>query len=167
MEDLNARMCRETAQPLTDDSWMHSARSTTEKPGPDPEPPLTAPLEAGLRLVASLLDQCAGPDDGGDTVIDLELGGYRWTVRRCLPSTPDIDHRLSPREAEITRMVALGRTNRAIASALDISPWTVSTHLRRIFCKLEVNSRAAMVAQAIELGLHSGSDGTVHGDSSV
>ena len=167
MEDLNARIRRETAQPLPDDSWMHPARSTPVKPAPDPEPTLTAPLEAGLRLLASLLDQGAGPDDGSDTVIDLELGGYRWTVRRCLPSAPGTDHRLSPREAEITRMVALGRTNRAIASALDISPWTVSTHLRRIFCKLEVNSRAAMVAQAIELGLHSGPNGTVNGDTSV
>ena len=35
----------------------------------------------------------------------------------------------------------------AVASALDISLWTVSTHMRRIFAKLGVNSRAEMVAQ--------------------
>jgi hypothetical protein len=36
---------------------------------------------------------------------------------------------LSPREQQIARMVAWGRTNQAIASALEISVWTVSTHL--------------------------------------
>ncbi|WP_371402934.1 helix-turn-helix transcriptional regulator [Kribbella sp. NBC_00662] len=56
-------------------------------------------------------------------------------------------HTLSPRELQIARLVADGATNRAIASSLDISPWTVSTHMRRIFAKLDVSSRAEMVAQ--------------------
>jgi DNA-binding CsgD family transcriptional regulator len=43
-------------------------------------------------------------------------------------------------------MVAMGLTNAAIASKLNVSPWTVSTHLRRIFAKLDVTTRAAMVA---------------------
>jgi DNA-binding CsgD family transcriptional regulator len=54
---------------------------------------------------------------------------------------------LSPREMEIARLVARGSTNRAIATMLDISTWTVSTHLRRIFAKLSVCSRAEMVNQ--------------------
>ena len=45
-------------------------------------------------------------------------------------------------------MVAKGYANKTIASVLDISSWTVSSHLRRIFSKLGVTSRAAMVAQA-------------------
>jgi DNA-binding CsgD family transcriptional regulator len=56
-------------------------------------------------------------------------------------------HALSPRELQIARLVADGATNRAIASSLDISLWTVSTHMRRIFAKLGVCSRAEMVAQ--------------------
>jgi DNA-binding CsgD family transcriptional regulator len=47
---------------------------------------------------------------------------------------------------QIARLVARGATNRTIASALEISAWTVSTHLRRIFAKLGVSSRAEMVA---------------------
>ena len=56
-------------------------------------------------------------------------------------------HALSPRELQIARLVADGATNRAIASSLDISLWTVSTHMRRIFAKVGVCSRAEMVAQ--------------------
>ena len=60
---------------------------------------------------------------------------------------------LSPREQEIVRLVAKGYPNKTIAGVLDISPWTVSTNLRRIFAKLAVNSRAEMVASALVTGL--------------
>ncbi|WP_243057345.1 helix-turn-helix transcriptional regulator [Nocardioides sp. SR21] len=56
---------------------------------------------------------------------------------------------LSPRERQIALMVAHGRTNQAIATSLGISVWTVSTHLRRIFVKLAVSSRAEMVARLL------------------
>jgi DNA-binding CsgD family transcriptional regulator len=54
---------------------------------------------------------------------------------------------LTARELEVATLVASGRPNKQIASALGISEWTVSTHLRRIFAKLGVDSRAAMVAR--------------------
>lgn len=50
-------------------------------------------------------------------------------------------------------MVAKGHPNKVIADVLNISSWTVCTHLRRIFAKLGVGSRAAMVAQLLELGV--------------
>jgi len=63
---------------------------------------------------------------------------------------------LSPREKEIVRMVAEGHPNKVIADVLAISSWTVCTHLRRIFAKLGVCSRAAMVAQLLQMGtIHS------------
>lgn len=58
---------------------------------------------------------------------------------------------LTPREHEITRLVAKGLPNKTIAGVLDMSPYTVATHLRRVFAKLGVNSRAAMVARLFEL----------------
>ncbi|MDR7184395.1 DNA-binding CsgD family transcriptional regulator [Microbacterium trichothecenolyticum] len=115
-------------------------------------PPLSVTLEASLQLAASLLAQYPDLDVTGQPLIDLDLGGYHWTVSRCRRHACAIDLQLSPRELEIVQMVGRGLTNRAIASALDISPWTVGTYLRRVFGKLEVNSRAAMVARAIELG---------------
>jgi DNA-binding CsgD family transcriptional regulator len=52
---------------------------------------------------------------------------------------------LTPRETQIARLVADGYVNKEIASKLSISEWTVSTHMRRIFAKLGVETRAAMV----------------------
>lgn len=57
---------------------------------------------------------------------------------------------LSPREKDIARMIASGLPNKTIASSLEISEWTVSTHLRRIFAKLGVSCRAAMVSKWFE-----------------
>ena len=54
---------------------------------------------------------------------------------------------------EIARLVAQGKTNAQIAKTLGVSSWTVATHLRRIFAKLRVTSRAAMVAHLVEKGL--------------
>lgn len=62
------------------------------------------------------------------------------------------DTSLSPREQEIARLVAIGYPNKTIAGILDISPWTVATHVRRIFNKLGVHGRAAMIAQLARAG---------------
>ena len=53
--------------------------------------------------------------------------------------------RLSPRETQIVSLVAEGLANRGIARRLHISEGTVAAHLRRVFAKLSVRSRAAMV----------------------
>lgn len=54
---------------------------------------------------------------------------------------------LTERELQIVKLVAQGDANKQIASKLHISEWTVSTHIRRVFAKLGVDSRAAMVYQ--------------------
>ncbi len=87
-------------------------------------------------------------------LLDTSIGDARYVLVR-LPTDDGRGGRLagaclSPREREVARMVAKGLTNKNIARVLDISLWTVSTHLRRIFAKLGVASRAAMVAQLLE-----------------
>ncbi len=57
----------------------------------------------------------------------------------------DITSVLTARELQIVHLVAQGHPNKQVAHQLHISEWTVSTHLRRIFAKLGVDSRAAMV----------------------
>jgi DNA-binding CsgD family transcriptional regulator len=58
------------------------------------------------------------------------------------PAPPEI---LTARELQIVGLVAEGHANKQIAAELGISEWTVSTHLRRIYAKLDVDTRAAMV----------------------
>jgi DNA-binding CsgD family transcriptional regulator len=78
-------------------------------------------------------------------LLDIEVDNVRCLL---LPVTRahSTAVRLSPREHEVARLVALGHTNLAIADALGISTWTVSTYLRRMFAKFEVSNRAALVA---------------------
>ena len=59
--------------------------------------------------------------------------------------TLDLANILTNRELQIATLVARGKSNKQIAKQLQISKWTVSTHLRRIFIKLKVDNRAAMV----------------------
>jgi DNA-binding CsgD family transcriptional regulator len=56
---------------------------------------------------------------------------------------------LTDREVRILRLAALGRTNSAIAHALDISPRTVAKHLEHIYRKLDVTSRTSAVFAAL------------------
>jgi DNA-binding CsgD family transcriptional regulator len=111
--------------------------------------------------IIRLLVQLANPaDDRGDPnvqanpseeiILEADLDGARYVLIR-IPNANRPRVQLSPREQEIVRMVADGHSNKIIAKVLSISSWTVCTHLRRIFAKLGVGSRAAMVARLLEL----------------
>ncbi|MGH3951541.1 MAG: helix-turn-helix domain-containing protein [Pseudonocardiaceae bacterium] len=55
---------------------------------------------------------------------------------------------LTARELQVLRLVAAGKTNRAIASELVVSERTVDRHVTNIFTKLGVSSRAAATTHA-------------------
>ncbi|MER5906106.1 response regulator transcription factor [Streptomyces mirabilis] len=65
----------------------------------------------------------------------------------------DPEQDLSHREIEVVRLLAEGRSNRAIAEALYLSEATVKTHLVRVYRKLRVDNRAAAVSAAVRRGL--------------
>jgi DNA-binding NarL/FixJ family response regulator len=60
---------------------------------------------------------------------------------------------LTPRERQVAALLSAGRTTDQIARALFIGGTTAKTHLRGIYAKLGVNSRAAAVARLAELGM--------------
>lgn len=83
----------------------------------------------------------------------LHLSAWTAAVRfaRSTTSKPPhprfSTHRLTPRELQIADLVALGRTNAEIGNELWITENSVKQALKRMFRKLEVSSRAEMVAQ--------------------
>ena len=127
------------------------------------EPPAEAAIgsvEEVIRTLTGLIEIIsrgrgaieASGSPAEEVLVDTEVDGARYLLVR-MRRLGSNRIQLSPREQEIVRMVAKGHPNKVIADVLNISSWTVCTHLRRIFAKLGVGSRAAMVAQLLELGV--------------
>lgn len=70
----------------------------------------------------------------------------RLAARRLGPA-------ITPREREILVLIAAGRANKEIASAIAVSEDTVKRHVSNILEKLEVNDRAQATAEAIRRGI--------------
>jgi len=67
--------------------------------------------------------------------------------------TPGARHGLTPREVEVLHLVRDGCSNREIGQHLYISERTARTHVQNILDKLDVSTRAAAAAYAVEYGL--------------
>jgi DNA-binding NarL/FixJ family response regulator len=95
---------------------------------------------AGVRAVAA-----------GETVLAPSIAAK--LVRRVRGEASVTQATLSPRELEVLRLVAAGRSNPDIARELHIGEATVKTHLGHVFEKLDVNDRTRAVTRAMELRL--------------
>jgi DNA-binding CsgD family transcriptional regulator len=76
-----------------------------------------------------------------------ELRASGETARKRSPSALD---QLTPQELQITRLVAEGATNKEVATRLFLSPRTIDYHLRKIFIKLGISSRAELIRSSVE-----------------
>jgi DNA-binding CsgD family transcriptional regulator len=119
---------------------------------------LEVPYEAA-RTQVLIAQACRALGDEDSATLELaaacrifEQLGARPDLERV--KTADAAHRpaagLTARELQVLRLIATGRTNRAIADALELSEKTVARHISNIFIKLDVSSRAAATAYAFE-----------------
>jgi DNA-binding NarL/FixJ family response regulator len=74
-------------------------------------------------------------------------------VRELLHQSDGVHHRLSPRELEVLRLVAAGKTNAAIAAELFLSERTIHRHVSSILAKLGASSRTAAATYAVQHGI--------------
>ncbi|MET7366763.1 LuxR C-terminal-related transcriptional regulator [Streptomyces sp. NPDC005566] len=119
---------------------------------------LGVPYEAAqTRMTLAAADREAGDDESAR----LELRAAHAAFE-ALGAVPDarraaallrLPGELTGREVEVLRLVADGRTNRAVAAELTISEHTVARHLNNIFAKIDVSSRSAATAYAYTHGL--------------
>ena len=105
--------------------------------------------EAALRLgAAGFVLKTAPLPELVDAIRRVAAGGLAFSVR---PTSAGLA-RLSPREHDVVRLVADGRTNDEIGSALRIGSKTVETHLARLFERLGVASRTELAIRAVREG---------------
>lgn len=121
---------------------------------------LEAPYEAArARVLIGLACRALGDEDSAEMEFDAARSVMqqvdavpelirikqlsRTTARRTVGG-------LTEREVQVLKLVATGKTNRAIASELVISEKTAAAHVRNIFTKLGLSSRSAATAYAYE-----------------
>ena len=89
---------------------------------------------------------------GGGRYVNPELGARLAAADTEAARLADADP-LSDREREVLRLLALGHTNQEIAKMLYISVRTAETHRAHIMQKLRLQTRADLVAYALERGV--------------
>lgn len=105
-----------------------------------------SPAEALIWAVRAVVREGAFLDPA---VTERVLQGFRRSGREQVTTAPG----LTDRETDVLRLIARGRTNAEIGSALGISQVTVKSHVNHIFTKLDLRDRAAAIVYAFDRGL--------------
>jgi DNA-binding NarL/FixJ family response regulator len=106
---------------------------------------------ADTDLVRGVSAALEGKSFFSPTVARIMLDDYRRQLTQ--KGIVDRYETLSEREREIFQLAAEGRSNKAIAQLLAVSPATVETHRARILRKLDVHSSAELVLYAVRRGV--------------
>jgi DNA-binding NarL/FixJ family response regulator len=121
---------------------------------------LQAPYDAArVRVLIGVGCRALGDEEAAAMELDAARGVFEQ-----LGATPDLaqldaltgrqaaagTHGLTARELGVLRLLAAGKTNRAIASELVLAEKTVDRHVSNLYAKLGVSSRAAATAYAYQ-----------------
>ena len=129
----------------------------------------SGPVTAELPLPLGMVVARARAADDGVARTRLRARDGRWLTLYAEATTPGPDarvavvleptrpyelaavlaeaYRLTPREREVAQHVLLGRSTAEIAAALFLSAWTVQDHLKKVFDKVGVRSRAELASR--------------------
>jgi len=99
------------------------------------------PLPDALRAASARVEQVGGQIETGRAA----EGGLLLSASLALRPAAD----LTPRERDVLRLLAEGRTNREIGAVLHISHRTVNFHLDNLYTKLGVTTRTEAVIEAL------------------
>ena len=149
----------------TPDGWRAALHALKRQPAPAHLAPY-AGLRLGQHLVAAreraeakevlaVATERATTLGAGLLVDRLSALGQRAGLAPVPAAAPTAVSGLTPREIEVLQLVAAGRSNGEIGSALFISTKTASVHVSNILAKLGVNGRGEAAAVAHRLGLAS------------
>ncbi len=111
------------------------AEASKDAPPTDAKPLPRPPLEASSVLPPGALLSPPSPPLSPRRALNQQYGG------------------LTAREREVARLIAQGKSNRAIADELVVGISTVEAHITHIFTKLGFSSRAQIAVWAVEKGL--------------
>jgi DNA-binding CsgD family transcriptional regulator len=120
---------------------------------------LEAPYDAArARVLVAEACRALGDEDAAE--LELEVARHMFAELGAGPALTQLDYAaargerdaygLTPRQVEVLRLLAVGKSNREIAASLVISEHTVARHVQNIFATLRVSSRTAASAFAFE-----------------
>jgi len=89
----------------------------------------------------------------GSSYVDPRVAGSLLRRSNASPRSSMGDQQLSPREAEVVKLIAEGLANREISARLSLSEKTVKNYVNRIFSKLNITARTQAAVYAIRTGM--------------
>jgi DNA-binding CsgD family transcriptional regulator len=99
---------------------------------------------AHLRTALESFDDLGADPWAQTTAAELEATGEKVARREASGAAS-----LTPQELQVSLLLAEGRTTRETAAALFLSPKTVEYHLRKVYTKLDIHSRAELTEQLL------------------
>jgi DNA-binding NarL/FixJ family response regulator len=109
--------------------------------------------DAGAEQIRAAVEAVARGDAALDPAVQHHVVAALAGAESGGPGAPDLPDGLTPREAEVLRLIAEGLSNTEIAERLVVSAATVKSHVNHLFAKAGVRDRAQAVTYAYRQGL--------------